>query len=197
MNPSERLERQIEFIAECDRLKSVLRQTTLIHDTRRENSAEHSWTLALMAMTLAEHANEPIDVSRTVRMLILHDVVEVYAGDVFVYDVARRANQAEVERAAADKLFGSLPEPTATEFRALWDEFEAKATPEARFAGAMDRLAPLIVNSRAESTSWKKHGILESQALERNAPIARGSTRLWEYAKGLIAKGVERGLLKR
>ena len=193
----ERLRKQIEFLAEADRLKSVLRVTGLIHDSsRRENSAEHSWTLALMAITLSEHAREPVDVLRVIKMCLLHDLVEIYTGDTIVYDQAGRERQAQLEREMAPKFFGRLPAGQAQEMLGLWLEFEEKRTPEARFAAAIDRLAPLIVNHRTGGGSWVKHGITRAQVMARNAHIEAGSESLWAYAQELIEDAASKGMLK-
>ena len=183
---AERLERQLRFLAEIDRVKQVFRQTYLSDGSRKENDAEHSWHLALFAVLLAEYANEPVDVARVVRMALVHDIVEVDAGDVFVYDTATRARQAAVERAAAERIFGMLPAEQGAEFRALWEEFEARKTPEARFAGALDRLQPVMLNYLTGGRSWREHGVAADRVLERNAVIADGSVPLWERARTWI-----------
>ena len=150
------LARRIDFIYELDRLKTVLRQSMLIDDSRQENSAEHSWHLAMAALTLAPLAAEPIDVERAVKILLVHDIVEIDAGDAFIYDDAKRAEAEAAEQAAADRIFGMLPEPEATEFRALWDEYEDQSTPEGRFAYSCDRLQPLLLNVAIDGGSWRR-----------------------------------------
>jgi putative hydrolase of HD superfamily len=192
---SERLAQQIAFILELDRLKTVLRQTLLTDGSRRENSAEHSWHLALMAIVLAEHADTPLDVGRVVAMLLIHDVVEIDAGDTFCYDAAGVLDQEERERLAADRLFGLLPSDQAAAMRGLWDEFEARQTPEARFAAAMDRMQPLLHNLQTGGGTWQIHGIALDQVLARTCPIGAGSTRLWAYAQDLLAQAVSSGML--
>ncbi|MBS1984480.1 MAG: HD domain-containing protein [Bdellovibrionales bacterium] len=193
----ERLRKQIEFLVEADRLKSVLRVTGLIHDSsRRENSAEHSWTLALMAVMLSEHARETVDILRVVKMCLLHDLVEIYTGDTIVYDQAGRDRQAQLERELAPKFFGRLPQDQAEEMLGLWFEFEEKKTSEARFAAAIDRLAPLIVNHRTGGGSWLKHGITREQVMARNAHIEGGSESLWVYARELIEEATASGQLR-
>ena len=191
----ERLERQIGFILEIDRLKGVLRQSYLVGADRRENSAEHSWHLAMMAVVLAEHANEPVDVAKVVGMLLVHDLVEVDAGDTYVYDAGAVAGQAERERRAADRVFGLLPGDQGSELRGLWEEFEAAATPEARFARALDRLMPVLHNVHTGGRSWREHGITAEQVIGRNGRIADGSRELWDYALGLIVSAFANGRL--
>lgn len=196
MDGEARLERQLAFVVELDRLKQVMRRSYILRGERRENSAEHSWHVALMALVLAEHADDEIDLARVLKLLLVHDVVEIDAGDVFVYDTGARAAKREAERRAAERVFGLLPADQALELRALWEEFEAKQTPEARFAGALDRLMPLLHNHRAEGRTWREHGIVSHQVFAVNEPeISRGSTRLWEHARRLIEDAVARGWL--
>lgn len=192
-----RLASQIEFILELDRLKEILRQSTLLSGNRRENSAEHSWHTTMLAWLLVEHAEEAIDAGRVMRMLLIHDVVEIDAGDTFLYDTEGAKTKAAREEKAADRLFNLLPGDQAEELRAIWDEFEAGETPDARYAGAADRLMPLLHNLHNGGLGWRKHGIRAGQVLERNSKIAKASAGLWEYAQRLIATAVERGDLKR
>jgi putative hydrolase of HD superfamily len=193
-----RIEDQIRFIVEADRLKEVLRQTITTRSRRPENDAEHSWHLCLLVIVLAEHANAPgLDVLRVLKMAILHDLVEIDAGDTFAYDEAGRAGQHEREARAADRIFGLLPQDQARDFRAVWDEFEARATPEARFAAAMDRFQPMLLNLETEGFAWRKHGVTEDRVRARNAHIAEGSHALWEHMSGLIGKAVAAGHLSR
>ncbi len=191
----DRLERQIRFLLEIDSLKGVLRQSYLAGVDRRENSAEHSWHVAVMAVVLAEHANEAVDVGRVVRMLLVHDVVEVDAGDTYVYDPAAAAGKAEREARAADRLFGILPAEQGRELRVLWEEFEAGVTPEARFAAALDRLMPVLHNWATGGRSWREHGVTAERVIERNAAIAGGSEVLWTRALESIRDAVARGHL--
>ena len=191
----DRLQRQIRFILEIDALKGVLRRTYLPGADRPENSAEHSWHVAVMAVLLAEHANEPVDVARVVRMLLIHDVVEVDAGDTYVYDTAGAEAKAEREVRAADRVFGLLPEDQGRELRALWEEFEEGRTAEARFAAALDRLMPVLHNVHTEGRSWREHGITADRVIARNARMSEGSEALWEYARSLIEDAVEKGHL--
>jgi putative hydrolase of HD superfamily len=195
MPPPDRLARQLEFILEVDRLKTVLRRTLITDRSRQENSAEHSWHIALMAVVLAEHADDAVDVAQVVKMLLVHDVVEIDAGDTYVYDVAANLGKAEREGRAAERLFGLLPADQAAEVRALWDEFESRATPEARFANAVDRLQPLLHNFATEGQAWRHHGVTADRVESVNRHIAESSKRLWEHARRLIAEAVERGYL--
>ncbi|MFI6094703.1 HD family hydrolase [Lentzea sp. NPDC051213] len=192
-----RLAAQIAFIVEVDRLKSVLRRSPLIAEQRRENDAEHSWHLALMVPVLAEHADEPIDVGHTIKLVLVHDLVEIYAGDTFLYDTVAENDQEEREQAAADRLFAMLPEGQAAEFRALWDEFEARQTPEARFAKAMDRLQPLLLNFNNKGGTWQTPGVTDEDVRARKSVIGDASAELWTYAKQLIDLGAERGWVAR
>jgi putative hydrolases of HD superfamily len=195
MPASDRLARQLDFVLELDRLKNVLRRTLLTDRSRHENSAEHSWHIALMAVVLAEHADEAVDVARVVKMLLVHDVVEIDAGDTYVYDVVAAADKVEREVRAAERLFGLLPEDQAAEVRALWDEFESRATPEARFAHAVDRLQPVLHNFATEGEAWRHHGVTADRVESVNRHIAEGSRSLWQHARRLIAEAVERGFL--
>jgi putative hydrolase of HD superfamily len=191
----ERLERQIEFIVELDKLKSVFRRSYVIGADRRENSAEHSWQAALAAMMLAEHADEAVDRERVVKMLLVHDVVEIDAGDVPVYDLEARAAKVQEEEQAAERIFGLLPDDLAGEVRALWDEYEAQDTPNARFAKAVDRLLPLLHNARGGGRTWRDLGIIESQVREVNAVIEHGSKELWAFTSEELDRAVADGLL--
>jgi putative hydrolase of HD superfamily len=189
-----RLEEQLGFILEVDKLKEIFRQTHCTQSRRPENDAEHSWHLCLAAIVLAEHANEPrLDVLRVLKMLILHDLVEIDAGDTFAYDTARMAGQHEREARAADRIFGMLPGDQAAEFRALWDEFEERRTPESRFAAAIDRYQPCLLNCNTGGAAWKRHGVTVDRVLARNSPIAEGSAALWEETSRMIRKAVETG----
>ncbi|CAL1240687.1 Putative hydrolase of HD superfamily [Candidatus Methylocalor cossyra] len=191
----DRLKQQIAFIVELDRLKTVLRQSWLTDGGRRENSAEHSWHIALMGLVLAEYANAPVNLPRVIAMLLVHDVVEIDAGDVLVYDEAGNLDKAERERRAAARIYGLLPPDQARELCALWEEFEAQRTDEAKFAAALDRLMPLLHNFLTEGRTWRQHGITADRVLARNAAIGEGSTALWRYARELIEEAVERGYL--
>jgi len=192
----ERVVRQIGFIEELDRLKGVLRRTQLIDGSRRENSAEHSWHLALMALLLAEYADERVDVARVVALLLVHDVVEIDAGDTFAYDDPAVSGQAARERRAAERVFGLLPPDQAAVMRDLWDEFEARQTPEARFAVALDRLQPMLHNYRAEGGTWRTYGVALEQVLDRAQPIAEASATLWAYTRDLLERSHAAGYVR-
>lgn len=181
-----RLERQFRFLVEADRLKTVLRRTQLTDRSRRENSAEHSWHLALMAMLLHEQAPSGVDLAHVIRMLIVHDLVEIDAGDTFAYDAEASATREARERVAADRIFGLLPDDQAAELRALWDEFEDGRTPEARFAHAIDRLQPLLQNVYGDGGTWRSSGVTQEQVLARMRPIAEASEPLWRYAEWAV-----------
>lgn len=192
----DRLDQQLEFAAETGRLKGVLRQTRLAGLARRENSAEHSWHIALMALTLAEHAPAGTDISRVIAMLLAHDLVEIDAGDLFVYaDQEQQARQQQAEVAAADRIFALLPAGQAASLRALWDEFEERRTPEARFARAIDRLQPMLENLRVGGGTWKEHHVTADQVLAKVALIEDGSAELGRYARNMVADAVRTGLL--
>jgi putative hydrolases of HD superfamily len=192
----ERLDQQIRFVTEIDQLKGVLRQTMLAGPGRRENSAEHSWHLAVMAVTLAELAPPGTDIARVTAMLLVHDLVEIDAGDLFVYaDAAQQARQEEAERAAADRIFALLPPDQAASFRGLWDEFEERRTPEARFARGLDRLQPMLANFTAGGGTWREHGITADQVLAKVQLIEDGSPALGRYARDLVARAVAEGRL--
>ncbi|WP_221030817.1 HD domain-containing protein [Actomonas aquatica] len=200
MEPSsaslDRLGRQIAFIVEVDKLKEIFRQTLVINSRRQENDAEHSWHLCLVVITLAEYANDPdLDVLRVLKMLILHDIVEIDAGDTFAYDTVGMSDQHEREARAADRLFGLLPDDQAADFRALWDEFEERATAEAKFAAACDRFQPMLLNLNTEGASWRKHGITKPQVVARNQHVAEGSQAMWERISALLDEAVANGLL--
>ncbi len=193
----ERLSRQLAFIVEVDRLKGVLRQTSLIDGSRRENSAEHSWHLAMAALALAEHAPTGTDLLRALGMVLVHDIVEIDAGDTFGFDETGYLDKAERETRAAERLFGLLPPDQAAEMRALWDEFEEGATPEARFAVALDRIQPLLVNFNSGGGTWKLHGITLSQILRRMAPIEAGAPGAWPWVRRTIEEACARGYVAR
>ncbi len=188
-----RLGQQLAFLIEVDRLKTVLRASTLAAADRRENDAEHSWHLALMVPVLAEYADEPIDVGHTIRLVVVHDLVEIYAGDTPLYDDAARTSQVERELAAADKLFGLLPPDQAGEFRALWDEFEARETPEARFAKAIDRLEPNLLNWMAGGGTWQTPGVTAEIVRTRTAHIGEASSALGAAMTAMIDGAVSNG----
>jgi len=190
------LAEQIRFIAEVDKLKGILRQTLVIASRRQENDAEHSWHLALLVITLAEHANEPnLDLLRVLKMVIIHDLVEIDAGDTFAYDAARMVDQHEREARAADRIFGMLPPDQGAEFRSWWDEFEARQTPESKFAAAVDRFQPMLLNCLTDGAAWQRHGVTKSMVIARNQHIQQGCAPLWEYALAMIEEAVAKGNL--
>src|SRR5436190_8983619 len=191
----DRLARQLQFIVEIDKLKSIYRRTYLVDGARHENSAEHSWHLAMLAMVLAEHANEPLDIAKVVRMVLVHDIVEIDAGDTYIY--AEQGDKAEREGLAADRVFGLLPPDQEVEFRGLWEEFENGVTAEARFAAALDRFVPQLHNYHTQGRSWKEHGITAERVLTRNEEMSQGSAILWEWTQILIERAVSEGLLPR
>ena len=182
----QRLDQQFEFVIEIDKLKQVLRQTAIMGGERRENSAEHSWHLGVMALTLAEYAGDAVEILRVVRMLLVHDLVEIDAGDTFCYDAQANLSKAAREQAAAARIFGLLPADQGRELHALWEEFEAGETAEARFANALDRLQPLLHNYHNQGGTWRAHGITRDAVLRRMAPIQEGAPRLWPYVMQIV-----------
>ncbi|HEX8692546.1 MAG TPA: HD domain-containing protein [Longimicrobium sp.] len=189
------LARRLGFVVEADRLKGVLRRTRLLDGSRQENSAEHSWHLALMAVVLADAAGAPVDLGRVLRMLLVHDVVEIDAGDTFCYDASANLDRAAREELAAARLFGLLPDPEGGELRALWEEFEAGRTADAAFAVALDRLQPLLLNFHAGGGSWREHGVTRAQVLARMAPIERGAPALWPFVVRTIDRACAAGFV--
>ncbi len=211
---NERLKKQLEFLLTLDKLKNVYRQTYILCDDlpqgskefddnfkekkplpRRENDAEHSFSLAIAAAVLAEYSNEPVDVAKVMKMVLVHDAVEIYAGDTYCYDDEGAKTKEAREKAAAEKIFGTLPEEQAAEYRALWDEFERNDTPEARFSNAMDRIQPLLLNYSREGYSWKEHGVNSSQVRKRFDKVKHGSAELGKMVDDLLDKAIENGFL--
>lgn len=211
---NERLKKQLEFLLTLDKLKNVYRQTYILCDDlpqgskefddnfkkkkplpRRENDAEHSFSLAIAAAVLAEYSNEPVDVAKVMKMVLVHDAVEIYAGDTYCYDDEGAKTKEAREKAAAEKIFGTLPEEQAAEYRALWDEFERNDTPEARFSNAMDRIQPLLLNYSREGYSWKEHGVNSSQVRKRFDKVKDGSEELGRMVDDLLDKAIENGFL--
>ncbi|EKH2698402.1 HD domain-containing protein [Vibrio parahaemolyticus] len=193
----ERLEKQLALVIELDKLKSILRRTRVKSaEGRLENSGEHSWHVALMAILMEEHANAPVDICRVMKMLLIHDVVEIDAGDTFVYDTAASKEQAEKEIKAAERLFGMLPTDQGQELLALWQEFEAAQSDDAKYAKALDRLIPMLLNYHNNGQSWKENSVTREQALTINKRIEFGSVTLWDKAKELIEEATEKGWLK-
>ncbi|EKA7358945.1 TPA: HD domain-containing protein [Vibrio parahaemolyticus] len=193
----DRLEKQLALLIELDKLKSVLRRTRVKSaEGRLENSGEHSWHVALMAVLMEEHANAPVDICRVMKMLLIHDVVEIDAGDTFVYDTTASKEQAEKEIKAAERLFGMLPTDQGQELLALWQEFEAAQSDDAKYAKALDRLIPMLLNYHNNGQSWKENSVTREQALTINKRIEFGSVTLWDKAKELIEEATEKGWLK-
>lgn len=192
-----RLDKQIDFCREIDKEKFIGRQTYLSDGVRKENDAEHAWHMAIMTILLSEYANEEIDVLKTVTMLLIHDIVEIDAGDTYAYDEEGKKTQREREVKAAERIFGLLPEDQGEKFRALWEEFEAWETPEAKFAHSMDNMQPTMLNDATDGKSWVEHGVKLSQILERNKNMGKGSEVLWDYAfQNFIHPHVEKGHIK-
>ena len=194
---NERLHQQIQFIQEIDQLKLVLRQSLICGGERRENSAEHSWHLAMLAVILAEHADEPVDVSRVIQMVLIHDIVEIDAGDTFVYDTVGMEDKAEREEIAAKRLFGLLPDDQTDKLIALWHEFEANETADAKFANALDRTIPLIHNYTSKGGSWQKHNVNRAMVDTMTPKIHNGSKALGAYVETVLDDAVARGYLKK
>lgn len=193
----DQLIKQIEFIKEIDKLKYIQRKTRLFNSDRPENDAEHSWHLAMMAIVLSQHANTPVDLLKVLTMLLIHDIVEIDAGDTFIYDQQKSHTNTDEERLAAERIFGLLPAEQAAEFIAIWEEFEASQTPEARFARSMDRLEPLLQNVSNEGGTWQEFNVDYAQVFAKKQVIKNGSTRIWEYAEQLLNDSVDRGILKK
>lgn len=198
MTDPSRLARQIEFLLEIDKLKNVVRQTWLIDQSRRENDAEHSWHLAMLAILLTEYADEPqLDLLRVLKMILVHDLVEIDAGDTFAYDPIGAQDKEYREQLAAERIFNILPPDQASEIRELWEEFELRETPEARYAAALDRFQPILHNYYTQGKAWRHHGITSAQVIARNRYIADSSPALWAHVEQLVRDAVERGYLER
>lgn len=193
----DRLEQQFEFIREIDKEKFIGRQTYLSDGRRKENDAEHAWHMAIMTILLSEYANEEIDVLKTVTMLLIHDIVEIDAGDTYAYDEEAKKTQKEREQKAAERIFGLLPTDQGEKFKKIWEEFEARETKEARFARTMDNLQPVMLNDATDGKAWVEHGVHLEQIMKRNQNTAEGSETLWEYAyQNFILPNVEKGRIK-
>jgi putative hydrolase of HD superfamily len=190
-----RLRQQMQFVVEADKLKTIFRRNRLLHGERHENDAEHSWHLALMALVLAEHADQPVDLLRVIKMVLIHDLVEIDAGDTFGYDEAALLTQPGRERLAADRIFGLLPEDMGNEMRVVWEEFEERQTPEAKFTGALDRMGGVLPSYYNEGGCWREASVTVERVKARNGVIAEGSPALWQYAESLIDDAVERGFV--
>lgn len=189
----DKLERQMCFLLELDKQKEIGRQTYLADGSRKEGDAEHAWHMAVMAFLLADYANEPIDVLKAVKMALMHDVVEIDAGDTYAYDTKGNQTKRDREQKAADRIYGMLPEEQARECRALWEEFEAMETPEARFVNTLDKVQPVLLNDASGGKSWREHGVRKSQVMERNAKTHEGSSILWDYIRNIIEENTKKG----
>jgi putative hydrolase of HD superfamily len=190
-----RLEQQINFIIEVDKLKNIIRQNYLTDGSRREDDADHSWHLAMMCAVLGEHSNEKIDVLKTMTMVLIHDLVEIDAGDTYAYDPTANVSKMDRELAAAERIFNLLPEDQALQMRSLWDEFEERRTPEAKFAATLDRLQPFILNAVSEGKSWREHGVSFSQVMKRNEVTHEGSEALWGFQYEMMKQQTQKGNL--
>lgn len=197
MNDAEkaRFDAQIQFLIEMDKMKNIYRQSRVLHEDRQENDAEHAWHLAMLALVFAEYANEPVDLQKVLATVLIHDVVEIDAGDTYAYDAAGNATKAAREQKAADRLFGMLPPEQGAQMRRLWDEFEAASTPEARFANALDRIQPLMLNYCKHGESWRAHGTQQSQVRGRMQQVRDGSQVLGDLAEEIITRAVAEGIL--
>ena len=189
----ERLKKQLDFALEIDKEKNILRQTHLSGHGRNENDAEHAWHMAIMAYLLREYSNEPVDITRVMLMCLIHDVVEIDAGDTYAYDLDGLQTKREREVKAAERIFGLLPKDQEEQFRELWDEFEAYESAEAKYAHMLDNFQPLMLNDALDGKSWKEHKVKKSQIYSRNAKTMEGSEKIWEYMKDLVQKNIDRG----
>jgi putative hydrolase of HD superfamily len=194
---SDRLLKQVAFIKEIDKLKYIQRKTKLFDSDRRENDAEHSWHLAMMTIILAEHSNKPVDVLKVLKMVLIHDIVEIDAGDTFIYDTTKSHSNTDEELIAAKRIFGILPALQAKEFIAIWEEFEAGITEEARFARAMDRFEPLLQNASTKGGTWAEFNVPFQKVYEKKKAINDGSSVIWDYAEDLLNESVAKGILKK
>ncbi|CAK7026118.1 HD domain-containing protein [Tissierella carlieri] len=193
----ERLLKDIEFIVELDKMKSILRQTSLINEDRREDDAQHSWHISVMAMILGEYSNEKIDICKVIKMLLTHDLVEIFAGDTFCYDKVGNEDKKERENLAAEKIFGMLEEDKGRELRVLWDEFEDGKTSEALFAASMDRLQPMLSNYYNNGGTWKKFNVAKEDIYKRIAPVKKSSDELWSFVENMIEDAYDKGLISK
>lgn len=194
---NERLLKDMEFIVELDKMKSILRQTSIIGEERREDDAQHSWHISVMAMILGEYSNEKVDICKVIKILLTHDLIEIYAGDTFCYDKTANNDKRERELIAAEKIFGMLDEDKGKELRLLWDEFEEMETPEALFAAAMDRLQPMLSNYNNNGGTWRKFDVPKEDIYKRIDPVKRSSDELWNFVEYMIEDAAERGLISR
>ena len=194
---TDNLLKQVEFIKEIDKLKYIQRKTKLFNSDRHENDAEHSWHLAMMTIVLAEHSDKPIDVLKVLKMVLIHDIVEIDAGDTFIYDTAKNHTNTEQELIAAKRIFGLLPAEQAEEFIAIWEEFEEGITDDAKFAKSMDRFEPLLQNTSNNGGTWAEFNVGYQKVYEKKSAIKKGSASIWAYAENLINESLEKGILKK
>lgn len=193
---TERLKKQIEFIIEVDKIKHIFRKTKVFNKSRFENDAEHAWHLAVIALVMNEYSNEKIDVSKVIKMVLIHDIVEIDAGDVIVYDTQMRALAAEKENIAAERIFGILPDEQKEEFIGLWREFEEKRTPESKFAAAIDRFEPILQNQLTEYYTWKEHDVTLDMLHDKNKHIQDGSKVIWDVVESIFTEAKNKGIIK-
>ena len=194
---TDNLSKQVSFIKEIDKLKYIQRKTRLFNSDRHENDAEHSWHLAMMTIVLAEHSDKPIDVLKVLKMVLIHDIVEIDAGDVFLYDTTKSHTNTEEELIAANRIFGLLPTEQAEEFIAIWKEFEDGITDEAKFAKSMDRFEPLLQNTSNNGGTWAEYNVPYQTVYDKKKAIKEGSTTIWNYAENLLNESVDRGILRK
>ena len=194
---TDNLIKQVAFIKEIDKLKYIQRKTRLFNSDRHENDAEHSWHLAMMTLVLAEHSDVPVDALKVLKMVLIHDIVEIDAGDTFIYDSQKNHTNTNEELVAAKRIFGLLPQTQADEFVAIWEEFEEGSTNEAKFARAMDRFEPLLQNTSNDGGTWVEFDVNYQKVYDKKKAIKKGSTTIWNYAEGLINQSVDKGILKR
>lgn len=194
---TDNLIKQVDFIKEIDKLKYIQRKTRLFNSDRHENDAEHSWHLAMMTIVLAEHSDVPVDVLKVLKMVLIHDIVEIDAGDTFIYDTQKNHTNTNEELVAAKRIFGLLPEKQADEFIAIWEEFEEGTTNEAKFARAMDRFEPLLQNTSNDGGTWVEFDVNYQKVYDKKKAIKNGSTTIWNYAEDLINQSVDKGILKK
>jgi len=194
---TDNLLKQVSFIKEIDKLKYIQRKTKLFNSDRHENDAEHSWHLAMMTIVLAEHADKPIDILKVLKMVLIHDIVEIDSGDVFLYDTTKSHTNTDEELIAAERIFGLLPTEQAEEFIAIWKEFEEGITNEAKFAKSMDRFEPLLQNTSNNGGTWAEYNVPYQTVYDKKKAIKDGSTTIWNYAENLINESVEKGILKK
>ena len=194
---TDNLLRQINFIKEIDKVKYIQRKTKLFNSDRNENDAEHSWHLAMMTLVLAEHSDVPIDILKVLKMVLIHDIVEIDAGDTFIYDTTKSHSNTDEERIAANRIFGLLPKEQADEFIAVWEEFESGQTNEAKFAKSMDRFEPLLQNTSNNGGTWAEFDVDYTKVYEKKKAIKDGSSAIWQYAEHLINESVEKGILRK